>query len=685
MSINNLAGLDFETYCALSLPEVGLARYVNHPTFTTTLASIALPGSQTVTLEFPHENPGGLSAFISNSAWRISAHNAGFESAVLKWMGITPAHPLIDSAVVAAVAGADRHLAGAARQLMQIDKLDEDRSLLNLFAKKQKDQVSDEFDRSLIVDNPEKWEQYKKYCERDAELSRGIVIDWGGDPDLFEKEMRYAQITLDMNEAGWPVDVASVEEMRDRYNDNLDRIKDDFASEYGTDFNIGSHAQVKKWCADRGVTSRSFDKQHVEQMIARLEKRRKTVGLKYEQHEVLDLLYTKQALGGSSLTKLKTILDTQYEGRVYDQYVHAGAPQSLRTSGRSIQMQNLPRLAQRPRDMRDLRGLRYVWTNDELGENLRQVFTSSQLDGELLVGDFASIESRALAYQAGETWKTDAYASGLDVYKAQAMKIFNLHDISVVTKEQRTTGKVGELSCGYGAGPVAVKDFAAKMHVEMTETEAAQLVRDWRDANPNTVDYWSKLGEALFEAVDKGVATFVNAANGISIHFVPGDTPGSLVDQVPGARSFRMEMWKSGDMLMSRVFHGCYLRGRNIGYHKPSSLVGGKPWKPKFIDPKTKRPRFYELYGGKLAGILTQSMCREIFFESLEEIAKQLEHIPNATLIGQFHDEVVVDWVPGDYDMNHVMGILETEMCYSTTHPMLPMGVEVKHDYRYTK
>ena len=684
MSINNLAGLDFETYCALSLPEVGLARYVNHPTFTTTLASIALSDGHAVTLEFPHENPSWLSAFISNSAWRISAHNAGFESAVLKWMGITPAHPLIDSAVVAAVAGADRHLAGAARQLMQIDKLDEDRSLLNLFAKKQKDQVDDEFDRSLIVDNPEKWEQYKKYCERDAELSRGIVLDWGGDPVLFGKEMRYAQITLDMNEAGWPVDVASVEEMRDRYNDNLDRIKDDFASEYGTDFNIGSHAQVKKWCADRGVRATSFDKQHVEQMIARLEKRRKTVGLKHEQHEVLDLLYTKQALGGSSLTKLKTILDTQYEGRVYDQYVHAGAPQSLRTSGRSIQMQNLPRLAH-VRDMDQLHHGKYGWTNDDLGGNLRQVFTSSDPKGQLLVADFASIESRALAYLAGETWKTDAYARGEDVYKAQAMKIFRLGDVLYVTKEQRTTGKVGELSCGYGAGPVAVKDFAAKMHVEMTETEAAQLVRDWRDANPNTVEFWSKLGEALFEAVDKGIATFVNAANGISIHFVPGDTPASLVDQVPGARSFRMEMWKSGDKLMSRVFHGCYLRGRNIGYYKPSSLVGGKPWKPKFIDPKTKRPRFYELYGGKLAGILTQSMCREIFFESLAMLKYAIDSMPNATIIGQFHDEVVVDWVPGAVTMNQVIIQMEHCMSSSRTHPMLPMGVEVKHDYRYTK
>ena len=679
---NNLVGLDFETYASVSLPEVGLARYVHHPSFKITLASVAFDHG-TKTVEFPGSTPHYMWGLLGAGSNTICAHNAGFERAVLKTMGIDI--PVVDSAVVAAVAGADRHLAGAARQLMQIDKLDEDRSLLNLFAKKQKDQVDDEFDRALIINNPEKWEQYKKYCERDAELSRGIVLDWSGDPYLFEKEMRYAQITLDMNEAGWPVDVASVEEMRDRYNDNLDRIKDDFAVRYGTDFNIGSHAQVKKWCADRGVTSRSFDKQHVEQLIERLRKRAKTVSLTAEQVEVLDLLHTKQALGGSSLTKLKTIIDTQYNGRVYDQYVHAGAPQSLRTSGRSIQMQNLPRLPAVPRNMRELPWTQYQWTNDELGENLRQLFTASQPDGELLVGDFASIESRALAYQAGETWKTDAYASGLDVYKAQAMKIFNLHDISVVTKEQRTTGKVGELSCGYGAGPVAVKDFAAKMHVEMTETEAAQLVRDWRDANPNTVDYWSKLGEALFEAVDKGVATFVNAANGISIHFVPGDTPGSLVDQVPGARSFRMEMWKSGDMLMSRVFHGCYLRGRNIGYHKPSSLVGGKPWKPKFIDPKTKRPRFYELYGGKLAGILTQSMCREIFFESLALLKRDLEPYSNVTIVGQFHDEVVVDWVPGRLTMEGAMRIMEESMVWSSTHPKLPMGVEVKHDYRYTK
>ena len=78
-------------------------------------------------------------------------------------------------------------------------------------------------------------------------------------------------------------------------------------------------------------------------------------------------------------------------------------------------------------------------------------------------------------------------------------------------------------------------------------------------------------------------------------------------------------------------------------------------------------------------------MCREIFFVALVSNSEQLEQIPNATLVGQFHDEVVIDWVPGLYRMAHVMGIMEDTMSLSPTHPSLPMGVEVKHDYRYTK
>ena len=679
--IANLMGLDFETYCELSLPEVGLARYVNHPTFMPTLASVDTVQG-TTTIEFPAEDPSALEALLNG--WTLSAHNAGFERAVLKTMGLD--YEVLDSAVVAAVAGADRHLAGAARQLLNQDKLDEDRSLLRLFAMKQEGQVSPEFDRDLIKQHPDRWQEFKDYCERDAMLSRHIITNCGGYAADFEREMAYADITLAMNEVGWPVDIQAVEMMRDRYNENLMQIQHDFALNVDPNLNIHSHVQVKKWCADRGITSRSFDKQNVERMLTRLDKQQMKMGgnLSPEHEEVRQLLKVKQALGGSSLKKLETILSTAHEGRVYDQYVHAGAPQSLRTSGRSIQMQNLPRLAH-VRDMAELYDENDHWTNDELAGNLRQVFTSSDHNGQLLVADFASIESRALGYMAGETWKTQAYQLNRDVYKEQAVKIFKLGSVDDVTKEQRTTGKVGELSCGYGAGPVAVKDFAAKMGVDLSESEAGKLVRDWRDANPNTVEFWRQLGEALFQVVERDRPTTVNAAHGVQINFHRANTPQSLLDQAPNVQSIRMDVWVGWKKVMSRMFHGCYLRGGNIGYYKPSSLKGGHPWKAKYVDPKTKQTRFYELYGGKIAGILTQSLCREIFFEALRELRACLETVDNATLIGQFHDEVVVDWVPGRVSMDAVMRTMENVMSRSDMLPALPMGVEVKHDYRYTK
>ena len=685
MDARKVIGLDFETYCALDLKEVGLERYVNHPSFLVTLASVSTWAGES-TWEFPADKADDLRAMLHEYDI-VVAHNAGFEKRVLKTMGIVV--PMLhDSAVVAAVAGADRHLAGAARQLMNEDKLDEDRSLLNLFAKRQKGQSSEHFNNMLIHDNLDKWEQYKRYCERDAKLSRGIYLDWLGPIGLHNREMRLAEITLAMNETGWPVDIDSVHEMRRRYIENLDYLQDKFARDVDADLNIGSHAQVKKWCEERGIRSRSFDKQNVERMLKRLRAMSSKRPLTDGEAEVVELLVLKQALGGSSLSKLETILNVAHDGRVYDQYVHAGAAQTLRTSGRSVQMQNLPRLPLVPRHMEDLHYGDHLWSNEDLTENLRQVFRSSRPNGKLVVADFASIESRALAYLSGEDWKVEAYRQGADVYKAQAMKIFGINSIDLVSKEQRTTGKVGELSCGYGAGPVAVRDFAAKMNVEMTEVEAGTLVNDWRDANPNIVDFWSRLGDGLLRAVNERSITGVQAAHGITIKFQPTGTPGSLIDQMRDALSIRMDVWKNGACILSRVFHGCYLRGRDIHYHKPSHLKGGRPWKQKYTDPKTKRQVYYKLYGGKLAGILTQSLCREIFFDSLAEISSKLHGCRNVALIGQFHDEVVVDWWPGsgmDMALPEVMNVLRDAMSYSEKHPRLPMGVEVKYDHRYTK
>ena len=670
----DVMAIDLETYSAAPLPEVGLKNYVTDPTFIITLAAVAT-STGTRYLEFPDAE--SIRA-LTDGAGVLVAHNAGFERACLGTLGLDL--QIQDSAVVAAVAGADRNLAGAARQLLDEKKLDEDRSLIRLFAMPQEGQEDLSFDSTVVYANFPKWLEYIRYCRRDAELSRRIFVEWSGASSLHLREMQYAQLTLEMNERGWPVDMHDVRNMRDRVNENLDSILEDFANFIDPDLNLASHDQVKRWCAERGVRSSSFDKQAVEKLLAKLEK---LVTPTKGQREVQAMLNAKQALGGSSVKKLNTIIDLTHKGRLYDQYFHAGAPQTLRTTGRGVQMQNLPRLPAEPKDMDTLVSGEH-WTNEEIGENLRQVFRAEHEYGMLFVADFASIESRGLALLAGEHWKLDAYARGEDIYRAQAMKIFGLRSILSVTKDQRTTGKVGELSCGYGAGSGAVRDFAEKMHVMLTETEAKQLVFDWRDANPEIVSLWNKLDTALKRCVATGRSAVADA-NGMTVTFQPARTPSSLRDLDPKAQSVEMLLTLSGKVLLSRVFHGCYQLGGNIGYWKPSSLKGGEAWKRTYVDPKTKRRRYYELYGGKLAGILTQSLCRGIFFETLSRLADRLRYVDNVQIIGQFHDEIIVEWEPGDFSEKDLHDVMSAVMNHTELTPLLPMAVEVKSARRYIK
>lgn len=57
----------------------------------------------------------------------------------------------------------------------------------------------------------------------------------------------------------------------------------------------------------------------------------------------------------------------------------------------------------------------------------------------------------------------------------------------------------------------------------------------------------------------------------------------------------------------------------------------GQLWESQYTDKKTKKREFFSIYGGKLAGILTQSFCRELFFTVLVKLEQLLP--ANAQLV----------------------------------------------------
>ena len=681
--------LDYETYCNVSIKDVGLDNYVNHPSFQPLIARLrcGVSGQVKGTFYLMEDTPGGpqwneLQDYLLNNS--VAAHNSEFEARVSgKYMQGMDSVKWIDTAVISRHLGGSSSLEKAAVQFLPVNKVEAGKALIKKFCMgglKTFEQYTKDPD----------WKVFEHYCDMDAFLS----WDLAQYHSLSSDEISFNSITTAMNRTGWYVDVAEVELMQELAEKNKKDALERFRQEYDPEgeLNLNSLKQLKEWCRVRGVRATSFSEDAVEKMLNQIAKREQTVGLTEGQKDVRSMLKTKLELGGSSLSKLEVIKRLVSEdGRLRDQYMHAGAGQSMRTSGRGVQMQNLKRLTNKL-NMNDRYELAQA-NNDALASNIRQLFKAEHPEGQLIVGDFSAVESRGLAYLANEKWKLDEFRNGRDLYKVLAAKKYGVA-YEDVDSEMRRFGKVGELSCGYGAGAGAVRNFAAGMGIELTDREAQEIVTGWRGVNTTIVDFWAKLDQALHTAVNLRETAVLPLAGGLyELVITPKAQPVSLQEMHPGAVNLQLTVRHASrkTIFMQRYFVGCHLVGNNIGYYKPNETIAGKPWKNTFRDPKTGQTKRFTIYGGKLAGILTQSFCRELFFRVLRYVSHSMSY-PNLKLIGQFHDEIVLEWSPIESveDREHAVSLeyavqqLESLM---STSPVVgfPLAAEVKFDHRYTK
>jgi len=756
---DHYAGVDYETFSDVELsgPEAkGLPNYVASPNFRPLIVCTS-GGDAPAWFDFvmqdawvgfdylQHYDPDGEDYidYTIEEAWRhrldyevevghkLVAHNAGFERAVTKHM-FPDYDPFmfVDSAVTARLLGADGSLAMASRQLNVAEKMEVGADLIQLFC------VPNEFypmgpTRELIMQHGhlEKWKLFREYCLVDAdagqeiqELGHKILDEFH--PGLMEREILFEQATWEMNQAGWKVDVELVKKMKQRswangiIAERLFQVEDESGNRVM--INFASHPQLKAFCEKRGVRYKSLDKYHlpgvlqgVKDRIAKLEDKDnspqivKAIGM---LKEVEMLLETKAEIGGSTLSKLPTMLNlVSDDGILRDQYVHFGAGQTGRSTARGVQLQNLKKLTTDGGEIKDVSSIydfQTHWSNGDMAGQLRQVLTSRHPDGEVLVGDFAGVESRGLAYSAGEEWKLQAFRDGLDVYCVLVTRFIpglEYEEVADKTGEMylklRPRGKYSELSCGYQASGKAVMDFMFRLGFVVTLDAATENVTDWRRACPATVEYWEVLDTAMKAAVRLNKVVEEKIGNGLSIRITPFGMP-SVQAQHPGALSLCVQMLlPDGSPFVTRFVHGCYFRRTEdrlqLCYYKPAErLSEGQLWRAVNQDMSAKRSKelgrqvvvYYSIYGGKLAGIFTQSMCREIFFDSLTELRRLFKShgVTNAAICGQFHDEINVDWWPGEYDKQFIRDLMDQAMS-NTILQDFPLDVEVHSAFRYIK
>ena len=356
--------------------------------------------------------------------------------------------------------------------------------------------------RNMPSDAPDKWERFRSYNIRDVEVELGIhnklsrfpVPDFVWDEYHLDQEINDRGILLDMDVVNNAIKFDTFSKAR-----LMGTLKDKTELD-----NPNSVAQLKDWLDSKGIETESLDKKAIVDLL-------KTVPT-----DVADVLKLRQQLAKSSVKKYQSMANSVCaDGRARGMFQFYGANRSGRWAGRIIQLQNLPQ-----NHMPDLKIARdivksgdYEFMNmlyDDVPDALSQLIRTAFVPKpgyKFCVSDFSAIEARVLSFLAKEKWRMDVFRNNGDIYCASASAMFGVpvekHGVNGYLRQK---GKIAELALGYGGSVGALTSMGA-LDMGLTEDELHPLVNSWRSANPNIVQFWWDVDDAVKTAIKQRTAT----------------------------------------------------------------------------------------------------------------------------------------------------------------------------------
>ena len=454
--------------------------------------------------------------------------------------------------------------------------------------------------RNLPEHAPDKWSTFKAYNIRDVEVELAIkerlakfpVPDFVWDEYHIDQEINDRGIGIDMDVVTNAIafDDRSKGEISDQMKEMTDLD------------NPNSVAQMKAWLLDQGLETDTLGKKAVAEMI------------KTAPDDLAQVLSLRQQLAKSSVKKYQAMENAVCkDGRARGMFMFYGANRTGRWAGRIIQLQNLPQnhmddLAEARELVRqgDYDSLEMLYDDipDTLSQLIRTAFIPKQ-GYEFYVADFSAIEARVLSHLAGETWRSKVFKENGDIYCASASAMFGVPvEKHGQNAHLRQKGKIAELALGYGGSVGALKAMGA-IEMGLTEDELQPLVDAWREANPNIVQFWWD--------VDNAVKTVVKLHTRTETH---------------GIKFF----WKSGMLFIKLP------SGRTLSYVKPKmgeNKFGGESVTYEGVG-STKKWERLESYGPKFVENIVQAVSRDLLMNAM----KTLSH---CFICGHVHDELIIE------------------------------------------
>jgi DNA polymerase len=499
---------DYETRGQAVLRKVGSHRYAADPR-TEVLCIAYAVDHDPVQLWLPgNPVPAEFIEAARNPSWTVAAHNDAFETAVEQHIlhqrygwPLVPIERHRCTMAMALAAGLPARLGAVADALELGNRKDAaGERLMHQCSKPRRPHKDEDPAGTYWFDDQERLDRLYSYCKQDTETERELYYRL---PALSPTEQALWVLSSAINARGFHIDRSFAEAARkiaQAAGPEIDTELTEITS--GAVVGINQVARLLQWLQEQGYAAKTLTRKAIENQLQNND-------LPLPVRRALEL-----RLGGAqaAVKKIDALLARAgSDDRIRGAFRYHGAATG-RWAGEGFQPQNLKRpvvddidaaiAAVATGDIKHVKQL-YDRPLSIIGDCSRSMICAAA-DHNLIGADYSSIESRILAWVAGEEWKLDAYRRydatrdpSDEPYRATAALIFHTKPADI-SDDQRRIGKVCDLAFGYMGSLGAWRKFEPD---KFTDDEVKQFQAEWRAAHPRIRKFWYAVDRAAWTAV----------------------------------------------------------------------------------------------------------------------------------------------------------------------------------------
>jgi DNA polymerase len=500
------AVFDIELRSCVNLEIAGVSRYARDVSTSVLCLAYCIDDGEPKIWTIDDPLPEDLFA-----ADEFVAHNFPFERAI--WVHLlTPRHgfptipPLskqrctMTMALAAALPAALDNLAKALDLPFKKDA--EGQRLMRKMSRPRRPHKDEDPDGIYWVDGPELRERLYQYGKHDVLTERAAYRRLA---PLAQSEQELWELDAIINDRGIFTDVPLTIAARNLARAEQDAVNAEIAKlTHGEIISINQVEKIKEFIRQHGHTIETLTQRSVSQI------------LRHDPSDVVRQLLDLRLAGARASTKKFDALlaSVDADGRLR-QTLKFHAASTGRWSGSKFQPQNLKKPETKDLDAAigailagDIAKVRELGAPLTVAGDVSRAAICAASGHKLMGGDLSSIESRVLAWIAGEKWKIENYRKydetgdpKFENYCVLASKALK-RTVTPDDEDGRGFGKINDLAFGFGGGLGAWRKFDSSD--TYSDAEVERFRNEFRRMHPATVNFWRRFERAAYQAVISG-------------------------------------------------------------------------------------------------------------------------------------------------------------------------------------